>query len=197
LKGANIYIDYQQLNCISYFLAKNFIRLSNLNLNFKVKNYKGTLVKWIEGEAMTAYSILLQGEDECEAEKFYLKYEDSVFTENLNLITAVINEFLKRGAREGRFRPEGAVHAIPTGDVALRFYCVRMNNNMVVFGNGGVKTSQKSQDSPDCEPHRLFMVAFAKEFQRKIAENELRWDSDNELTGMVKNAFNFEFGDHA
>lgn len=159
-----------------------------------MKCYKGKLVKWVEGDAMTAYSILLEGEEECEAENFYLKYEDSVFAEDIDLITAMINEFLKRGAREGRFRPEGAVHAIPTGGSALRFYCVRINKNMVVFGSGGVKTSQKSQDSPDCEPYRLFMVSFAKEFQRKIMENELRWDSANKLIEVVNNALYFEFG---
>jgi hypothetical protein len=144
---------------------------------------------------MTAYSIHLEGQDECEAERFYEKYDHATaFTENMGVITGIINLMLDSGAREGRFRPEGLAHAIPTGNSALRLYCIRLNNNAVIFGNGGEKTSLKNKDSPDCNPHFECMKALARVIQRKLLEGELNYDKNNQLIETADNGFYFEFG---
>jgi hypothetical protein len=164
-----------------------------------VKCYKGKLVPWLDDNdqyVVKTYSILLEGDEICEAEKFYERFEnEEEQTDALNHITIVIEQMLQHGASLDIFRPEGGVFAIPKGNYSLRFYCCRLNDNMVVFGNGGIKTSQKVQDSPDCEPHRKFLIAFMAEFEEKIRTKELNWNSDNELVTDEENSLYFEFGD--
>ncbi|MES2212439.1 MAG: hypothetical protein V4490_04800, partial [Pseudomonadota bacterium] len=69
-------------------------------------------------------------------------------------------------------------------------YCIRLNDGAVLLGNGGVKTSQKLQDSPDCYPHYLLLSALEHEITSRVQSRELRWRHN-----VLEGDFYFELGD--
>ncbi|MGN7821404.1 hypothetical protein ACTJJB_14830 [Chitinophaga sp. 22536] len=120
-----------------------------------------------------------------ETEKFYSRFDGSDFSDSLGIITTVLEEFATYGAWEGRFRPEGPIHAIPTRESDIRLYCIRLNNNCIILGNGGIKSSQKISDSPDCLPHWRLLKKFEQAFREKIRWGELGYDRYNRLIPKI------------
>ncbi|NLR66436.1 hypothetical protein HGH92_19160 [Chitinophaga varians] len=116
-----------------------------------------------------------------ETEKFYSRFEGSEFDDSLQVITTALEKFTIYGAKEGRFRPEGPIHAIPTRESDIRLYCIRLNKNCIILGNGGIKSSQKISDSPDCLPHWKLLKKFEHAFREKIRWGELGYDRNNKL----------------
>jgi len=80
------------------------------------------------------------------------------------------------GALERHFRPEKNGEAIPIESSNLRLYCLRLSDENVILVNGGIKTSQTAQDSPDLLPHFETINSF------KII---LRWKIRSGLTQIA------------
>ena len=106
-----------------------------------------------EHENVNFYTLQFEGED-TEFDKFLDKFpEDSEYDEDINIIIKWIDKIGERGADERHFRPEGkfrdSVCAIPTYvKCNLRLYLIRLNDNIVILGNGGVKrTKTYNEDS--------------------------------------------------
>ena len=95
---------------------------------------------------MILYSFHLNEERFCEFDRFINRFESEAaeLKDDLYVILAAIDEIVKRGAREGRFRGENNVHALPSETCNIRLYCIRLHNGAVLLGNGGIKTSQKT-----------------------------------------------------
>lgn len=108
----------------------------------------------------------------------------------MQVILAAIGEIMKRGAREGRFRGENNVHALPAEICDLRLYCIRLHSGALLIGNGGIKTSQKLQDSPDCYPHYLLLSVLEKEITKRIRDKDVQWHGD-----YLEGDLYFELGD--
>lgn len=99
------------------------------------------------------FSICIDGDNVNEFEKFIVKHNDS-YNEDLNLILTAIKRMLEQsGFLERYFRPEGRmadrVCALPIQSGKLRLYCLRVNDSVLIVGNGGVKNAQKYQDCDD------------------------------------------------
>ncbi len=84
------------------------------------------------------------------------------------------------GATEDYFRREGTAHALPSpsfrffdsneeeGDFGLRWYCLRVANEVVVLLNGDRKTAQSPIDCPNCRQHFEFANLIAKQFYEAL-----------------------------
>ena len=63
-----------------------------------------------------------------------------------------IEEIGNRGALERYFRPEGKrsddVWAVPIETTSLRLYVIRLSDQLVILGNGGVKTTGTYNEDP-------------------------------------------------
>ncbi len=70
-------------------------------------------------------------------------------------------------------------------------YCGRYSERIVILCNGGVKSSNRPENSPDCSFHFRLMNAVMKEINRKAWDRELLED-DGELSGDL----NFEIGNY-
>lgn len=130
--------------------------------------------KWHEDLRCTIYSVRQDIDDEdsyTEADKFFEKYgqsEDTTIKEAAQLLLQfVINEISKvHGAKVELFnRNEARAQALPYvvdrgsskifelnyfyKNFPLRLYCYRISDNILVLFNGGIKSSDKAQDSPD------------------------------------------------
>lgn len=109
------------------------------------------------------FTICIEGESCSEIEKFIQKYSES-YNKDLNVIlTAIKHMLIASGFLERYFRPEGKMNdrvcALPIQSGKLRLYCLRINDSILIAGNGGVKNAQKYQD---CDELNGYVVDLQK-----------------------------------
>ena len=115
-----------------------------------------------------------------ETEKFFEMYdhEDHPNFREFDLLYRVIDAigYLVKGAEECLFRFEDAAHALPPNigqarrklgieiitDSALRLYCIRLTERVVILINGGVKTTDKALKCPNVRNHFRLAQSVAK-----------------------------------
>lgn len=119
---------------------------------------------------VTFYSVLLPEAEKNELQVFTDRFKDTQYGEALKEIQVLIgNMGTQFGAHERFFRKEDRSHALPSNlyrRPLLRLYCLRCCDSVVILGNGGIKESDATQDSPDCYPHFLLMNAIAIAFRK-------------------------------
>ncbi len=138
------------------------------------------------------YSIHFENVELCETDRFIEQFSQSeAHQDDLQIIKAWIEKMgNEKGALERYFRPERNASAIPIDVSSLRLYCLRLSDEIVILGNGGEKTSQAVQDSPDAYPTFLDM----NNLYRVIKESIRRGNTLKEgkyLTGRLE----FEIND--
>lgn len=69
-----------------------------------------------------------------------------------------------------------ALYDIP--DKHLRLYCIRMNENIVVVGNGGPKDVRAWQDDPKLSREVTEMMHYSKIIRTKLRDGSLRISED-------------------
>lgn len=116
------------------------------------------------------YTVLLPDAEKSELQKFTDRFKGTSYDEALTEIQVLIrNMGTQFGAQERFFRKEDKSHALPSNMYRrplLRLYCLRCCDQVVILGNGGIKESNPTQDSPDCYPHFLLMNAVAIAFRK-------------------------------
>ena len=106
-----------------------------------------------EHELVNFYSIHLEEEELSELERFFEKFpEGCAYDNEIDIIISWLDKIGENGALERYFRPEGkygdGVGVIPINvGNKLRLYCLRLSENILVFGNGGIKDSRSWQKS--------------------------------------------------
>lgn len=112
-----------------------------------------------EYDNINFYSILLDGEELTELERFFEKFpEGCPYDEEVDVILAWIDKISGTGALERYFRPEGkfgdGVGVIPI-DVGnkIRLYCLRLSDKILIFGNGGIKDCRTWEESETLAPY--------------------------------------------
>lgn len=143
------------------------------------------LVLWDdEGAKCTFYTVLQDGQAETETDKFFAKHNDPNHPNysDMQVLAELVIEAVgnKYGAIDDFFtRDENLVYALPPKwtrklveieqigiHFPLRIYCYRITESLVILFNGGVKESQKVQDSPDLS----FKFREAQIFAARIEE---------------------------
>ena len=109
------------------------------------------------------FTLYIDGESRSEFEKFICKYSES-YNHDLNVILTAIKHMLNVGGfLERYFRPEGkmsdGVCALPIQSGRLRLYCLRLNDSILIAGNGGVKNAQRYED---CDELNGYVVDLQK-----------------------------------
>ena len=101
-----------------------------------------------------------------------------------------VNKISQTGAFERYFRPEKKAVAIPLDSgYHLRLYCYRIDDQTIILGNGGIKTSKKVKNSPDCFPHFKLMNHVANKIYWGLKDNKIS-NSNGELNGKL--TFNYQ-----
>ncbi len=146
---------------------------------------------------VTFYSVKIENEAYSEVEKFILRFrEDAVHGEELQNILALLKIMgNEKGALSVLFRDEAMAQALPPEryhairqnlvqfiDANLRLFCLRISSNIVILFNGGVKESQKTQDSSDLLTKFRVAQRFCKAINDKIKNRELKV-GDTQLMG--------------
>lgn len=145
-----------------------------------------TIEIFAEFPLVTFYTVKKENGNKSETDKFVSNFDNneefqSDYDEIVGLLKIMGNEecatemFFSRHEDEANALPPKIVRELKLNYQSnqLRLYCVRINDHIVVLFNGGVKTSQTAQDSPDILPK----FRDAKHFARRI------WEEINE--GMI------------
>jgi hypothetical protein len=121
---------------------------------------KISLILFEEHKLVNYYSIVINGNKDCEMERFLRDMQSSGEAKYLPQIVNLLEKIGQHGAQERYFRHEGKrndnVFAIPDHYLInsdYRLYCLRYGESIVVLGNGGVKktkTYQEDQHLNEC-----------------------------------------------
>ncbi len=105
-----------------------------------------------EHNKVNLYTIRFRGE-ETETDKFFDQFpEGSEYDDDIDIIIKWLDQIGERSALERYFRTEGRFHdriwAIPIEDSKLRLYVIRLSENILILGNGGIKDTATYNEDP-------------------------------------------------
>ena len=102
------------------------------------------------------------------------------------------------GARENLFRVEGKrndhVVALPLLQKwrskaigVLRLYCIRVSDQVLIIGNGGIKRVQKYQQDPVLLSHVRLLQRIDNKIQRALNSREIDIEDCNSVMSVLNN----------
>lgn len=149
---------------------------------------KTTIDLIAEWEKTTLYCISFEMDGTTEFEKFVAEFEmNATYNQDYQRIIAALQAILDKGALERFFRPEGkmedSVQAIPIGGGKLRLYCLRISEQIVILGNGGVKTTKSYQEDPKLYGYVLDLQRFDKMLKENLEKGYVSIE-EKELNGI-------------
>lgn len=141
-----------------------------------------------QSEIVSLYSISFEMDGTTEFEKFVAEFEmNAAFNRDYQRIIAALQAILRIGALERFFRPEGgsndSVHALPIESGKLRLYCLRLSDQIVILGNGGVKSMRTYEEDPKLYGYVLDLQKFEKILNDNIEKGYVSI-KEKELTGI-------------
>ena len=127
-------------------------------------------------------------------EKFVTEFEmNATYNYDYQRIIAALQAILRIGALERFFRPEGSmndsVQALPIESGKLRLYCLRLSDQIVILGNGGVKNTRMYEEDPKLYGYVLDLQKFEKILNENIAKGYVSIE-EKQLSGIED--FTFE-----
>jgi hypothetical protein len=149
---------------------------------------KTTVELLSESEKASLYSISFEMDGTTEFEKFVAEFEmNATYNRDYQRIIAALQAILRIGALERFFRPEGDMHdnvtALPIESGKLRLYCLRLSDQIVILGNGGVKNTRTYEEDPKLYGYVLDLQKFEKILNDNIAKGYVRIE-EKELSGI-------------
>ena len=140
---------------------------------------KTTVEKISESEKTALYSISFEKDGTTEFEKFVEEFEQNAkYNRDYQRIIAALQAILNLGALERFFRPEGkikdSVAAIPIEGGQLRLYCLRISEQIVILGNGGVKATRTYEEDSKLYGYVLDLQRFEKILNDNVAKGYVR-----------------------
>lgn len=144
-----------------------------------------------EHDAVNFYSIRLEEEEYAELERFFEKFPEGCgYDDEIDVIISWMDKIGEKGACERYFRPEGrygdGVGVIPI-DIGhkLRLYCLRISDNILIFGNGGIKDASSWQNSKTLAPYVEMLMDTSRFISSRIREGKIMI-RNKELIGNLK-----------
>ena len=134
------------------------------------------------------YSISFEMDGTTEFEKFVEEFEmNATYNRDYQRIIAALQAILRLGALERFFRPEGkitdSVAAIPIEGGKLRLYCLRISEQIVILGNGGIKNVQNYEEDPRLFGYVMDLQRFEKILNENLEKGYVCIE-EKELTGI-------------
>ena len=146
-----------------------------------------------ESEKASLYSISFEIDGTTEFEKFVTEFEmNATYNRDYQRIIAALQAILRIGALERFFRPEGgmndSVQALPIESGKLRLYCLRLSDQIVILGNGGVKNTRTYEANPKLYGYVLDLQRFEKILNECIDKGFVSIE-EKELSGIDEITF--------
>ena len=131
-----------------------------------------------EFAAVNYYVIRFKDEEDSEFDKFFEKFDgDESFAESFNIIIEWLNTIGDEGGLNDHLRNEGgSLKAIPIVTSKLRLYCFKVNECIIILGNGGHKPKHVKayQDDPELNKYvSELAIAVASKVMDQTMNNEI------------------------
>ena len=128
---------------------------------------KATLKTIEQNDNVGMFSICFDGSAESEFEKFLNEFKDNAtYNRDFNVILLALSKIIDKGALERFFRNEGRmnenVKALAIDSRKLRLYCLRISDQILILGNGGVKTTRTYQEDSKLSGYVMDLQSFDK-----------------------------------
>ena len=126
------------------------------------------ILKTIEqNDNVGMFSICFDGSAESEFEKFLNEFKDNAtYNRDFNVILLALSKIIDKGALERFFRNEGRmndnVKALAIDSRKLRLYCLRISDQILILGNGGVKNTRTYQEDSKLSGYVMDLQTFDK-----------------------------------
>ena len=120
-----------------------------------------------QSDNVSLYSICFNDNNISEYEDFVQKYmNNATLNEDFKKILLAIDKIVAVGAFERYFRPEGKyndrVAALSVDSKKLRLYCLRISDQILIAGNGGIKNSRTYQENEELSGYVMDLQLFDK-----------------------------------
>ena len=152
-----------------------------------------TLKTLEQTDNVSLYSICFNGEAISEYETFLLKFkEDAKLNEDYKKIILALEKIVAVGAFERFFRPEGKMNdhvaALSIDSRKLRLYCLRISDQILIVGNGGVKTTRTYQENDELSGYVMDLQEFDKLLVEAQKDGSITIEK-NVITGIESKVF--------
>lgn len=146
-----------------------------------------------QNDNVSLYSICFNGSDISEYEDFLMKFKDnSTLNQDFQKILLALEKIIDRGALERFFRVEGRmsdhVSALAIDSRKLRLYCLRISDQIMVMGNGGVKTTRTYQEDETLSGYVMDLQRF-DELLKQAQRNGTITIEKNMIVGIENKTF--------
>ena len=144
-------------------LFRFFSYLCSAKLLKEERSMREVSLKTIEqNDNVSLYSICFEMDGESEFEKFMLEFKDnSEYKREYDIIILALSKIIDKGALERFFRIEGGkVKALAIDSRCLRLYCLRISDQILIIGNGGVKKTRTFEETPKLNGYVMDLRAF-------------------------------------
>ena len=114
---------------------------------------------------MGMFSICFDHSEVSEFEKFLNEFKNNAtYNKDFNIILLALSKIIDKGALERFFRNEGKINdnvkALAIDSRKLRLYCLRISDQILILGNGGVKTTRTYQESETLSGYVMDLQTF-------------------------------------
>ena len=111
------------------------------------------------------FSICFDGSEESEFENFLIEFKDNAtYNKDFNVILMALSKIIDKGALERFFRNEGRmndnVKALAIDSRRLRLYCLRISDQILILGNGGIKNTRTYQEDEKLSGYVMDLQTF-------------------------------------
>lgn len=146
-----------------------------------------------QNDNVSLYSICFNGNDLSEYEDFLMKFKDnSTLNQDFQRILLALEKIIDRGALERFFRIEGKmndrVSALAIDSRKLRLYCLRISDQILIVGNGGVKTTRTYQEDETLSGYVMDLQRF-DELLKQAQQNGSITIEKNMIVGIDNKVF--------
>lgn len=137
------------------------------------------------------FSICFEDSTDSEFEKFLKEFRDNAtYNKDFNAIILALAKIIDKQALERFFRIEGKyndnVKALAIDSHRLRLYCLRISNQILILGNGGVKNTRAYQEDEKLSGYVMTLQAFDKVLVK--AQEEGRVTIEKSVITDIKSA---------
>ena len=151
------------------------------------------IVSIAKSDQVGLYSICFNDDKETEFRKFLQKFKDNAaLNKDYQAIIHAIDRIIANGALERNFRYEGKMNdnvvALSVNSRKLRLYCLRMSDQILIIGNGGVKDSRTYEESEELSSYVMDLQKF-DELLKQAQEEGLIYIEQNVITGIEEMTF--------
>ena len=146
-----------------------------------------------QNDNVSLYSICFNGNAVSEYEDFLIKFKDnSSLNEDFQKILLALEKIIDRGALERFFRIEGKMKdhlsALAIDSRKLRLYCLRISDQIMILGNGGVKTTRTYQEDETLSGYVMDLQRF-DELLKQAQRNGSITIEKNMIVGIENKTF--------